>query len=38
MFFSRCLAVSSVAASGDSSSLSVHLVQVIFRNRAGFRA
>ena len=32
MSFSRCLAVPSVAASGGFSSLSVYLVQMLFRN------
>lgn len=37
MFFSRCLAVSSAAASGDFSSPLVHLEQALFRNRAESR-
>jgi len=38
MFFSRCLAVPSVAASGGFSSPSVHLAQVLFRNEVECRA
>ena len=38
MSFSRCLAVSSVAASGGFSSPSVYLAQVLFRNEIECRA
>ena len=38
MFFSRCLAVPSVVASGGFSSPSVHLAQVLFRNEVECRA
>jgi len=38
MFFSRCLAVPSVAASGGFSSPSVHLARVLFRNEVECRA
>ena len=38
MFFSRCLAVPSVAASGGFSSPSVYLAQVLFRNEVECRA
>ena len=37
MSFSRCWAVLSVAASGGSSSLSVYLAQVLFRDEVGYR-
>ena len=38
MSFSRCLAASSVAASGGFSSPSVYLAQVLFRNEVECRA
>ena len=38
MFFSRCLAVPSVVASGGFSSPSVYLAQVLFRNEVECRA
>ena len=38
MFFSGCLAVPSVVASGGFSSPSIYLVQVLFRNEVECRA